>query len=81
MELYQNSGDLVKIRQCAQLYKPDEPVLIHGTLQFTKILTNSDPRFGVIIERFETPLGVMYQILAGEEYWLIRAEDIDWTGV
>lgn len=81
MELYQSSGDLVQVRELAQLYKPDEPQVIHGTLLFTSIVKNDRIKYGMIIERFETPLGIMYQVLVGEEFWLVRAEDINWTGV
>lgn len=81
MRDYQISGDLVTVLQNAVLYKPDEPIIRHGSLYFDSTKNNERNQYGFIVERYDTPLGVMYQILLGEEYWCISAEDIVSAGV
>lgn len=81
MGSYQNSGDIVKIPQHTAIYKPDEPHIIHGSLYFDSMETLMEPKNGVIVERYDTPLGIMYQILIDERYWCVKAEDVHWLGV
>jgi hypothetical protein len=81
MSPYQSSGDLILIPQHTPISKPDEPVVMHGNVYFDTIKMTDKNQTGVIVDRFDTPIGVMYQVLIEGQYWCLSANDVSWTGV